>query len=90
MLCDNNTGVVGGEGSPFPVKLHLILLSINKPAKLHHEGWPAWTMTGEGPYWMPLQAPSDRMRVGRCDSEGHSDAEGGYWHIWRESKVPLS
>jgi hypothetical protein len=86
-LCDSSTGIVAGSDA---VRLHFVLTSINKPVKLNYAGWPAWTKNGDSPYWMPLLAHGDRMRVGRCDNEGHSDAEGGYWHIWRESKLPPS
>lgn len=84
-LCDCGTGMVRGSDT---VKLHLVLMSIRKPTKLVYHEWPSWTMNGDGPYWMPLQATGDRIRVGRCNSQGHSDAEGGYWHMWREAKLP--
>jgi hypothetical protein len=83
-LCDRESGIVAGGNPAFPIRLHFVLMSIRRPSKVNLEGWPAWTLSGDGPYWMPLRATGDRIRVGRCDSDGRTDAKGGHWHMWRE------
>jgi hypothetical protein len=88
-LCNRDTGIVAGGDPTSPIRLHFVLMSIRKPTKVNHEDWPTWTLSGNGPYWMPLQATGDRIRVGRCDSDGRADAKGGHWHMWREPEPKL-
>jgi hypothetical protein len=89
-LCHSETGIVPASDPANSIKLHLVLLSICKPTKVKHEQWPSWAKSNNGPYWMGLAASGNLMRVGRCDSEGHEGAEGGYWHMWQEPKLPPS
>jgi hypothetical protein len=89
-LCDRDTGIVECDNPVFTIRLHLVLMSIRKPIRVNYEKWPAWAVNGDGPYWMPLQASGDRIRVGRCDSQGRSDAKGRHWHMWRDFRRPPS
>lgn len=86
-ICDDE-GVVRQCDPAHPIRLHLILMSINKPSKVNHGDWPAWTLSEDKPYWMELKATGERIRVGRCDYQGNRDANGGHWRVWRESKLP--
>jgi hypothetical protein len=79
-LCDD-AGIVKSEISSFHFKIHLVLASVNHPAKVDCGEWPSWSKKDNLPYSMSLKASATHIYVGRCDSSGRPDVNGGRWRM---------
>ena len=75
--------IFGSEGNRYPrVVPHICLASPRRPKLLKSSEWPGWMTNDDGSYiWLELKFPVERLKVTRCDPNGHSSAKGNHFCI---------
>lgn len=85
--------IFGTDGKKYPnAKPYFCLMSPRLPQQLNSNKWPPWMTNSEGePIWLCLTVPEGRRKVTRCDDEGKSSAERGYFRIFKsKSKTTVT